>query len=82
MRQSADDHWKDRTGLKIFGEAEPADYVYHIPEGAVRRHTSGSWVGAELEEAQRTPDTHKIEILSRPLPTRLPRTEASPLDTT
>ena len=30
--------FKYRQGSKIFGEAEPADYVYRVREGAVRAH--------------------------------------------
>jgi CRP/FNR family transcriptional regulator, nitrogen fixation regulation protein len=35
--------FKYGTGTEIFGEAEPADYIYEVIEGAVRshKHTTG-----------------------------------------
>jgi CRP/FNR family nitrogen fixation transcriptional regulator len=30
--------YKYSSGIEIFGEAEPADYIYQVVEGAVRSH--------------------------------------------
>jgi CRP/FNR family transcriptional regulator, nitrogen fixation regulation protein len=59
--------FKYRCGSKVFGEAEPADYLYHIREGAVRTckrlsdgrrqigafHLPGDIFGAEDSEVHR-----------------------------
>lgn len=63
--------FKYSQGTEIFGEAEPADYIYQVIEGAVRT------VAARLERftclAISSVSTMAISIGSQPKPSSTPR---------